>query len=144
MKEKNKEDFANSILNLGQAYKNETESCGKLCGGVNEKELMVIVFVGQNENVKMSDIADTIVAPMSTLTNIVDKLVEKDFLKRDHSGDDRRVINVSLSTEGKIAYGKLSEKKNKIAMGVLSKLDENEQVLITKYLNLLASELRNS
>jgi DNA-binding MarR family transcriptional regulator len=142
VKDENKEKFANAMVNLVQAIKNNTENCGKLCGGVNEKELTVIVFVGQNQNVKMSDIADNIVAPMSTLTSIVDKLVEKNLINRDHSGEDRRVINVSLSSVGKAAYNKVVEKKKKIAETVLSKLNDKEQVLISKYLNLLASEMQ--
>ena len=140
--DENKENFANAMLNLGMAFKNETENCGKLCGGLNEKELMVIAFVGQNKNVKMSDIAENIVAAMSTLTSIVDKLVEKKLINRDHSGEDRRVINVSLSATGKTAYSKLIERRNKIAIAVLSRLNEKEQVLITKYLTLLATELK--
>jgi DNA-binding MarR family transcriptional regulator len=142
VKEESWKNFLNAMLSLGMAFKNETESCGKLCGGLNEKELMVIAFVGQNKNVKMSDIAETIVAPMSTLTSIVDKLVEKKLINRDHSGDDRRVINVSLSATGKTVHTKLVERKTKIAIGVLSQLNEKEQALMTKHLNLLATELK--
>jgi len=141
VKEENRENFANAMLNLGMAIKNETENCGRLCGGLSEKELMVIAFVGKNKNVKMSDIAETIVAPMSTLTSIVDKLVEKKLINRDHSGEDRRVINVSLSATGKTAHNILVETKNKIAIAVLSQLNEKEQVLISKYLNLLAAKM---
>ena len=141
VKEENRENFANAMLNLGMAIKNQTENCGRLCGGLNEKELMVIAFVGKNKNVKMSDIAETIVAPMSTLTSIVDKLVEKKLINRDHSGEDRRVINVSLSATGKTAHNILVETKNEIAIAVLSQLNEKEQVLISKYLNLLAAKM---
>jgi DNA-binding MarR family transcriptional regulator len=142
VKEVNKENFANAMVNLVQAIKNETEVCGKLCGGVNEKEMMVIVFVGQHGNVKMSDIADNIVAPMSTLTSIVDKLIEKNLVTRDHSGEDRRVINVSLSTSGKVSYNKIVNKKKSIAEAVLSHLNETEQVMISRHLNLLANEMK--
>ncbi len=142
VKEENKKKFANAVVNLILAIKNDIEDCGKLCGGVNEKELTAIIFVGQHKNVKMSDIADNIAAPMSTLTSIVDKLVEKNLINRDHSGEDRRVINVSLSSAGKAAYNKVVDKKTKTAEAVLSKLNEKEQVLISKYLDLLAAEMK--
>jgi len=58
---------------LFRAIKSESDDCGRLCGGLNEKELIIIIHVGQNENVKMSDISENIEAPMSTLTSIVDK-----------------------------------------------------------------------
>jgi DNA-binding MarR family transcriptional regulator len=144
LKKENTEGFAMAMVNLGLAYKNEAEYCAKLCGGVSEKELMVIGFVGQYKTVKMSDIAETIVAPMSTLTSIVDKLVDKKLIARDHSGEDRRVINVSLTPAGKTAYNKITGIKNKIATSVLSQLNEKEQVLISTYLNLLANELKST
>jgi DNA-binding MarR family transcriptional regulator len=138
VKEENKEQFIDAMFNLVRSIKNETENCGKLCGGVNEKELTVIVFVGQHKNVKMSDIADNIEAPMSTLTNIIDKLVEKKLINRDHSGEDRRVINVSLTAAGKEAYKNVLTHKKKVAERMLSQLTEKEQALVIKYLNDLA------
>ena len=141
VKEENKEKFFNAMVNLGRSMKNETERCGELCGGVNEKELTVIVFVGQHKNVKMSDIADNIAAPMSTLTSVVDKLVEKNLINREHSGEDRRVINVSLSTAGKEAYKNLLTQKKKVADRMLSQLSEKDQALFIKYLNDLAATI---
>jgi DNA-binding MarR family transcriptional regulator len=139
VKEENKEKFAEAMTNLVRAIKNETDNCAKLCGVVGEKELTVIDFVGRNQNVKMSDIADNIAAPMSTITSIMDKLVERKLISRDHSGEDRRVINVSLTPEGKTAFKTLHNKKKKTAETMLSKLNEKDQALVIKYLNQLAS-----
>jgi len=131
--------FAEALLRLATSFKNETENCGKLCGGLSEKEMLVVVFVGRNKNVKMSDIADYISTPMSTLTNTIDKLVDKALLLRDHSGEDRRVINVSLSPTGKSACNKLLEKRKKMVESILTGISEKEQVLIIKYLDLLSA-----
>ena len=131
--------FAEALLRLANSFKNETENCGKMCGGLSEKEMLVIVFVGQNKNVKMSEIADYISTPMSTLTNTIDKLVDKGFLLRDHSGEDRRVINVSLSQAGKLTYNKLLDKRKKMVESILAGISEKEQAVIIKYLDLLSA-----
>ncbi len=68
----------------------------------------------------MSAIADYIGAPMSTLTNIVDKLIELKFLSREHSDDDRRVINVMLTAKGKTAFKTVSSKGKSVAENALS------------------------
>ncbi|HSZ86022.1 MAG TPA: MarR family transcriptional regulator [Puia sp.] len=141
VKEDNKEFFAESIFNLFKAIKNEADDCGKLCGGLNEKELIVIIYIGQNENVKMSDISENIEAPMSTLTSIVDKLVERKYLIRDHSAEDRRVINVSLTSNGKTAYKTIHAKRKKMAEKILSQLNEKEQTIFIRHLNLLTSSI---
>jgi len=141
VKDEDKTPFAEALLNLAQSFKNETENCGKMCGGLTEKEMAVIIFVGQNDNVKMSDIADNIVAPVSTLTNITDKLVDKKLLVRDHSVEDRRVINVSLSGTGRTAYNGLIDKRKKLIESILSGMDDSEARLMLKHLKLLSAEI---
>jgi DNA-binding MarR family transcriptional regulator len=141
VKEENKNKFIAALQHLVRAIKSETEKCSEVCGGVSEKELTVVGFVGQNRNVKMSDIADNIESPMSTLTNIVDKLVEKGFLEREHSSEDRRAINVTLSAKGKASYKSLITQKHLIAEDLLSQYSEKEQAEFLKHVNLLASYL---
>jgi DNA-binding MarR family transcriptional regulator len=141
VKEDNKEFFAESIFNLFRAIKSESEDCGRLCGGLNDKELIIIIYIGKNDNVKMSDISENIEAPMSTLTNIVDKLVERKYLTRDHSAEDRRVINVSLTSNGKAAYKAVLTKRKRIAEKILSQLNEKEQTIFISHLNLLTSSV---
>ena len=141
VKEENKEKFVLALQHLVRAIKNETDKCSVVCGGLSEKELTVVAFVGQNQLVKMSDIADNIDAPMSTLTNIVDKLVEKDFLTREHSSEDRRAINVTLSAIGKTAYKSLITQKKQTAEKLLSKYNEKDQAAFLEHINMLASYL---
>lgn len=141
VKEEIKERFVNVLQDLVLALKSESDNCSMVCGGLNEKELLVLTFVGQNQVVKMSDIADNIDAPMSTLTNIVDKLVEKDFLAREHSSEDRRAINVTLAATGKAAYKTLIGQKKKTADKLLSKYTEKEQALFLDHIELLTSYL---
>lgn len=141
VKEGNKEGFGEAMFNLFRAIKNESEDCGRLCGGLNEKELIIIIYIGQHENVKMSDISENIEAPMSTLTSIVDKLVERKYLTRDHSDEDRRVINVSLTLNGKAAYKAVVTKRKLMAEKILSQLNEKDQTIFISHLNLLASSI---
>src|SRR5882724_7812897 len=141
IKEESLQKFGAALQKVVRAIKSEAEECGKLCGGLNEKELHVINFIGGGKNVKMSDIAGNIDAPMSTLTNIVDKLVEKKYLSREHDGDDRRVINVMLAENGKTAFKTLSSKKKILSEKVLSGFTEKEQNAFITHLNILASAL---
>jgi DNA-binding MarR family transcriptional regulator len=138
VKDENKEKFAEAMDLLIRAIKNETENCTKLCGVVGEKELFILNFVGQKRNVKMSDIAENIAAPMSTITSIMDKLVERKLINRDHSAEDRRVINVSLTADGRTAYKSLQNKKKKTAEMMLSNFNEKEQSLVITHLKQLA------
>jgi len=92
----------------------------------------------------MSEIAAMLEAPMSTLTNIVDKLVEKKFLSRGHSSEDRRVINVFLDAKGKTAYKTILKQKEKVSESTLSQFDDKAQELLIKHMHALASSLNNT
>jgi len=141
IKEENKNNFLSALQKVSRALKSNSLDCCKMCGGINEKELHIIEYIGQYKNVTMSDIADNLDAPLSTLTNIVDKLVEKKYLSREHGGDDRRVINVMLAENGKTAYKVVGAKKKQIAEKLFPKFSEKELVSFIKHLNILASSL---
>lgn len=141
IKQETRNEFLSAMQKIFNAIKVHSDDCCELCGGINEKELFIIDYVGQNKNVKMSNIADNLDVPLSTLTTIVDKLVEKKYLSREHSGDDRRIINVMLGVGGKTAYEKVRTKKKRVAENVLSPFNEKDQETFIEQMNILASKL---
>ena len=138
----NAEKFLSLMMNLSSAIKTESELCGKLCGDLNEKELFIISFIGEKRSVKMSDIADYLQAPLSTLTTIVDKLVTNKFLLRYNSNDDRRVVKVELDRKGKASYKELKNRKEIMAIKVLGNLSEAEQGGLIANLEHLVTSMR--
>ena len=136
----NAEKFISVMFNLSNAIKSESEYCCKICGGLNEKELFIIAFIGENKSVKMSAIADYIQAPLSTLTTIIDKLVTNKFLLRYNSNDDRRVVKVELDRKGKTSYKEFKNRKEIMAKKVLGHLSESDQeILISNLAQLVTS-----
>ena|ERR1700761_1365529 len=136
----NDEKFLAVMFDLSNAIKQEAEQCCKICGNLNEKELFVIAYIGENKSGKMSAIADHMQAPLSTLTTIVDKLVAHQFLLRYNSNDDRRVVKVELDRKGKAAYKEFQNRREIMAKKVLGHLSETEQgILIAQLTRLVAS-----
>ena len=135
----NAEKFVSVMFNLSSAIKSESEHCCKICGDLNEKELFIIAFIGENRSVKMSAIADYIQAPLSTLTTIVDKLVTNKFLLRYNSNDDRRVVKVELDRKGKASYKEFKNRKEIMATRVLGHLSEAEQLTLIANLTQLVT-----
>lgn len=138
-----KEQLMNAMFQLVQAINKEADKCGKACGGLNEKEQIILFYLGKNEDAKMSDLAAIVDAPMSTVTSIVNKLVENDLLNRNHSVEDRRIINVSLAPKGRNIFKKIRAQKDELSVEMLSKLNEKDQVAMIRYIKILASSLGN-
>ena len=133
--------FISAMISLTSAIKSESEHCCQFCGGVNEKELMIIVFVGDNKSVKMSEIADNLKAPLSTLTSIADKLVTNKFLVRHNSEEDRRVVKVALGEKGLDSYKVFLTRKKAVTKKVLSHFNEKEHNTLINHISKLAAAI---
>ena len=138
----NEEKFLSVMFNLSSAIKSESERCCRICGDLNEKELFIIAFIGENGSVKMSAIAEYLQAPLSTLTTIVDKLVANKFLLRYNSNDDRRVVKVELDRKGKASYKEFKNRKEIMAKKVLGHLSKADQETLIANLNQLVTSIQ--
>jgi len=49
---------------------------------------------------RMTAIATELNVTLPTATNLVDKLVEKDFIERENQAEDRRVVMCTLAEKG--------------------------------------------
>ncbi len=135
------DQFIATMFNLTNAMESDFELCCKVCGGINKKELMIVAFVGDNKSVKMSEIADHLKAPLSTLTSIADKLVANKFLVRYNSDEDRRVVKVALGEKGLESYKAFLSRKKTMTKKVLSHFSEKDQNILINHLNTLAGAI---
>ena len=133
--------FISAMFSLTSAIKSESEHCCKICGEINEKELMIVAFVGDNKSVKMSEIADYLKAPLSTLTSIADKLVANKFLVRHNSDEDRRVVKVAIGEKGLESYKAFLTRKKAITKKVLSQFSEKEHNTLIDHISKLAAAI---
>lgn len=137
VKEENINKFIYAMINLMVSLKKGVEHCCAECGDLSEKELTIIIHVGDKQDVKMSDIADSLSTPLSTLTSIMDKLVVRNYLVRYPSNEDRRVIYVTLASKGKETYNTFLTLKKETANKVLMHFKPHEQDNLIKYLEKL-------
>ena len=89
----------------------------------------------------MSEIADFLKAPLSTLTSIADKLVANKLLVRYNSDEDRRVVKVALGAKGMEAYKAFLTRKKSMTKKVLSHFNEKEQNTLINNINKLAAAI---
>lgn len=95
-------------------------------------EIHTIEAVGLYGSRTMSEIASRLEITMGTLTTAIDKLIKKAYVERSRSQIDRRIVNVSLTNKGKLAY-RIHEKFH---MDMVKEImndftDEEEEALLT-------------
>ena len=116
-----------AMQNMFGAMQEKVTECSVLCGGLDKKELSILEFVGTGQDIIMRDIADFLKVSVSTVTGLVDRLVNKKLLLREFSQEDRRIINITLSTQGDEMFKLYKDVNRKTGSAILSALDEPEQ-----------------
>lgn len=95
-------------------------------------EIHTIEAVGLYGSKTMSEIATALEITMGTLTIAVDKLINKGYMERSRSSTDRRIVNVSLTKRGKLAY-RIHEKfhLDMVQAIMMDFTPEEEEILLT-------------
>lgn len=96
-------------------------------GELNKHDAGVILFLGQDGECTMSELATKIKLTVSSATLIVDKLVDKELVSRHRSLDDRRVVRVALTEEGAGLYHAVEETILGLGRAMLEALEKSEQ-----------------
>lgn len=134
--------FSDSFIKLMLKMEEVDDWCVQATKDITKQELALIGYVGEHTNVIMRDIASFLDAPFSTATGIVEKLVQKGYLKRFYSEDDRRVVLVCLSKKKGLSTFKLmAQKKREMSESVMNTLNEEEQQQLLALLDKIANNI---
>jgi DNA-binding MarR family transcriptional regulator len=119
------EELSDHIETLMYHMKNSDKQS---CEFVNLPELQVLGFLGKSgEPARMTDTAEHLELGLSNLTAIIDRLVAKELVARERSDEDRRVVRISLTSEGKEIVAKNRFQKHGLARQMLDALSEGDQ-----------------
>ncbi|MFC1533527.1 MarR family winged helix-turn-helix transcriptional regulator [Thermodesulfobacteriota bacterium] len=94
-------DIVYSIRRLMQAGEIYTKELNKIYN-VSSAQLNCLIALYENGPLPLSKIAKFIMVNSSTVTGIIDRLEQKDLVKRLRISTDRRVITVELTKNGRI------------------------------------------
>ncbi len=107
-------------------------------------EIHTIEAVGLYGSKTMSEIASSLEITMGTLTTAVDRLIKKGYLERNRSNTDRRIVNVTLSKRGKLAY-RIHEKFHlDMVKQIMVDFTQEEEEILLVALNKLNYHLKEN
>ncbi|MBP7164729.1 MAG: MarR family transcriptional regulator [Firmicutes bacterium] len=95
--------------------------------GLTMSEIHVIEAIGTDEPRSMSEVASDLGVTVGTLTASVNRLVYKGHVTRFRSERDRRMVLVSLTDDGRLAYSIHDHFHKHMVEGILRNLDEESQ-----------------
>lgn len=104
---------------------------------MTSNDMHVIKAIGIDCSKNMSSVAKALGVTMGTLTISVNSLVKKGYVERVRSEEDRRVVLVSLSAQGKKAFMHHKKFHEEMIESLVADLTGEEQVVLQKSLGKL-------
>ncbi len=91
---------------------------------LNIRDFLIVQYLAKNNSVIMSELISVFGTAATTMTGIINNLVDKDYVKRRRRNDDRRVVEVLLSQKGEEFYKKDKNMAKENARDLLEKIDD--------------------
>jgi len=90
-------------------------------------QALTLVSLGYKKSCRMSELAESVGMNMSSMTGIVDGLIETEVVERMRSKKDRRVVMVQMTPKGKKIVNKIRKYREKEVRDIVEYLDEKER-----------------
>jgi len=105
---------------------------------LTNNDMHVIEAIGLGSSNNMSVIAKKLKITVGSLTTAMNSLVNKKYVVRKRSEEDRRVVYVMLTDKGRAAYRHHEDYHRQMTQAILDKLSEKEIPVLVKTLDALA------
>ncbi len=105
---------------------------------ISNNDMHIIEAIGADCGNNMSTIAKKLNITVGSLTTSMNSLVNKKYVVRERSEQDRRVVYVKLTEKGKKAFCHHAEFHAKMTEAVMNRLDVQELEVLVKTLDGLS------
>jgi DNA-binding MarR family transcriptional regulator len=129
----NTQDFANIVHQLinqmaknNQVYEN---ACVNFFGVTSSQGATILALPLEN-TLKMNELSKFIGVDTSTMTRMIDQLVDKQLVLRQPGENDRRQVNVGLTGAGRKLHQELAGALDKFYQDSLDRIPEKERAVI--------------
>lgn len=112
---------------------NKSDCC---CCGVSETQCFLIVEIGRKPGVSVKELADILHIDKSGVSRSVEELVQKGFVERKTSKEDRRFVTLSLLPKGQERFEKIEHDMYLKFKDVFEQIPSDKQEQVLEALNI--------
>lgn len=142
MKEDNKNELVEALFKVARLMKGEMSYTNNIIH-LSILQIQTLIFLNKNKKVSMGDIANNFHIELSSATSLLNKLYEMKLVMRLEDKDDRRLVIITLTDEGKALLKEaMCERKKKLEK-ILLYLSEKQKSELQDILKTLNNKLTN-
>ena len=97
-----------------------------------KNEVLIFWLLYRKSEVNMSEIAEYIHVPLNTATGVVGRMEKNGLLERYRSAEDKRVVLIRFSEQGRVQFQKLFNEIMYYVVQVMATLTQEETALFGK------------
>ncbi len=109
---------------------------------ITNNDMHIIEAIGLGDGNNMTRIANKLHITIGALSTSMNSLVQKDYVVRERSETDRRVVNIKLTQKGEAAFHHHQQYHIQLTEAVLNDLSEEEIPVLTNVLGKLTTFFR--
>ena len=142
MSEANARRLVDGLLTVLEEVQSVEKKEAAAAAKLSAQEIRALSAVGRERGCFMTRIADAICLSLSSATGLIDRLVDKKLVRRDRSAQDRRVVHVELTDEGRQIHAAAMESRLELAHRLLADLDADEQKSLVELIGKVSAKLK--
>jgi DNA-binding MarR family transcriptional regulator len=112
--------------------------------GVTTSQGEALMAFSDDSRASMNELSRTLGLANSTMTRMVENLVARGLVRRAEDDQDRRVVRVTLTAEGRKLQGSLKEARREIQRLILTEIRVEERAAILEVLEKLNGAIQKA
>ncbi|NWQ43295.1 winged helix-turn-helix transcriptional regulator [Bacillus sp. EB106-08-02-XG196] len=121
----------------------------KNCCQIGETEISlvqshILYEILRNDKPSMQQVADTLGMDITTFSRQIQTLIKMELVKKSPLPEDRRVSQLTLTTQGNYTAAKIDAEMNQYLKEVFSNMSEFEREMVIKSVKLLNEAMSKS
>lgn len=123
------------------------ELCDQACSalsGITTAQGYTLLALPEKGYLTMNGLSETMELANSTMTRMVDQLVQKGLVRRKPDAEDRRIVLIGLTDEGRAMRTNLEQSLHAFFGQVVAGLEENERPAMLRCLERITALLKEA
>ena len=108
--------------------------------GISEQQWRILRVLWELEECTNVELSKKTLLPSPSMVGIIDRMIKKGLVNRDRSLNDRRIVNVSLSKEGRSLEQVLMPKIDTIYQQMMSHCEESAWQTMIETMQLIVNK----
>ena len=139
--------FADTLQQLTYDLVRYSALCDRVCTeelGITGSQGYTLLAIPEGESISMNDLSSKMKLASSTMTRMVDQLVQRELVGRHPDAEDRRIVRVRLTEQGGQAKKHLHSTLQAFFSQVLQAISEGEREPMLRSLENLNQAIMNT